>query len=75
MTKQDAFTLFGTARTGLARILGVEPPAISMLPKDLPNKKRREILGAALDHGIAVEKVTKFTKSCEYKDNQVSHNA
>lgn len=62
MTKQEAFELFGTKRAGLASILNVVPTAISRLPEELPDKKRREIIGAALDHRLDLKKIEKFTR-------------
>lgn len=74
MTKSDAMVLLGTNRQGLAAILDVDPTAISKLPHLLPQKKRREVLGAALDHGIHIEKVNKFTNQAQCKTEGTAHN-
>jgi len=62
MTKTEAFKLFNTNRDGLAKILCVVPTAISKIPEQLPDKKRREIIGAAIDHRLDLKKVNKFTR-------------
>lgn len=74
MTKSDAYELFNTRRDGLAKVLNVVPTAISRLPEKLPEKKRREIIGAALDHGMCVKKIARFIRINECKNEGGSHN-